>query len=146
MSAEKKLSFHALPAGLPRNWQIENSLIGYLMQDSPFQFCGHQKALLTLYSSLWSATDVPSYSCISKRTKSVEIKYRTKSHGLVAHVVIDSTCLKVYGEGEWKNRKHDKEKRRTQRKLNLAVDSSTHEVVSAEVTLVNIADNEVLPT
>jgi hypothetical protein len=47
----------------------------------------------------------------------------------------------VYGEGEWKTHKHGKEKRRTWRKLHLAVD-----VVSAEASLVNVADNEVLPT
>lgn len=54
----------------------------------------------------------PDYSCISKRAKTVEIKYRLPSHGPVAHLVIDATGLKVYGEGEWKIRKHGKEKRR----------------------------------
>lgn len=67
----------------------------------------------------------PSYSCISKRAKTVEIKYRAKSHGPVAHVLIDLTGLKVDGEGEWKTRKHGKEKRRIWRKLHLAVDSNT---------------------
>jgi hypothetical protein len=37
--------------------------------------------------------------------------------------VIDSTGLKVFGEGEWKVRKHGKERRRIWRKLHLAVDS-----------------------
>ena len=46
-------------------------------------------------------------SCISKRAKTVEIKYRLPSHGPVAHLVIDATGLKVYGEGEWKIRKLD---------------------------------------
>ena len=108
------------------------------------------RALEGFTNSIFQLMDVPltspSYSCISKRAKSVEIKYRAKSHGPVSHVVIDSTGLKVYGEGEWKTRKHGKEKRRTWRKLHLAVDSNTHEIVSAEVTLVNVADNEVLPT
>ena len=36
--------------------------------------------------------------------------------GPVTHLVIDSTGLKVYGEGEWKMRKHGKEKRRVWRK------------------------------
>jgi len=108
------------------------------------------RALEGFTNSVFQLMDVPltspSYSCISKRAKTVEIKYRAKSRGPVAHVVIDSTGLKVYGEGEWKTRKHGKEKRRTWRKLHLAVDSNTHEIVSAEVTLVNVADNEVLPT
>lgn len=88
----------------------------------------------------------PDYSCISKRAKTVEINYRAPSKGTVTHLVIDSTGLKVYGEGEWKMRKHGKEKRRVWRKLHLAVDAATHAIVAAESSLENIADNEVLPT
>ncbi len=55
----------------------------------------------------------PDYSCISKRAKTVEVKYRNPSRGPVAHLVVDSTGLKVYGEGEWKTCKHGTEKRRT---------------------------------
>lgn len=88
----------------------------------------------------------PDYSCISKRANTVEINYRAPSKGPVTHLVIDSTGLKVYGEGEWKMRKHGKEKRRVWRKLHLAVDATTHAIVAAETSLENIADNEVLPT
>lgn len=88
----------------------------------------------------------PSYSCISKRAKTVEVQYRLPSRGPVAHVVIDATGLKVFGEGEWKMRKHGKEKRRVWRKLHLAIDASTHEVISAVVSLDSVGDNEVLPT
>ncbi len=49
----------------------------------------------------------------------------------MAHLVIDATGLKVYGEGEWKIRKHGKEKRRVWRKLHLAVDAATHAIVAA---------------
>jgi hypothetical protein len=104
------------------------------------------RALGGFTNSVFVPLNSPSCSYISKRAKALEIKYRAKSHGPVAHVVIDSTGLKVYGEGEWKTRKHGKEKRRTWRKLHLAIDSSTHEIVSAEVTLLSVADNEVLPT
>ena len=40
-------------------------------------------------------------------------------------IVIDSTGLKVYGEGEWKVRKHGYSKRRTWRKLHLGCDPKT---------------------
>jgi len=72
------------------------------------------------------------YSCISKRAKTVEIKYRNPSSGSISLLVVDATGLKVYGEGEWKTRKHGTEKRRTWRKLPLAGDSATLEVISAE--------------
>ena len=57
------------------------------------------------------------YSIISKRAKTVEIKYRNQSRGIIRHIVIDSTSLKVFGEGEWKVKMHGSEKRRTWRKL-----------------------------
>lgn len=41
-------------------------------------------------------------------------------------------------------RKHGKEKRRVWRKLHLAIDSSTHEVISAVVSLESVVDNEAL--
>lgn len=101
-------------------------------------------------NSMFKLMDVPlqspDYTSISKRAKTVEVKYRNPCRGSVAHLVVDATGLKVYGEGEWKTRKHGKEKRRTWRKLHLAIDANTHEVVAAEVSLVNVGDNEVLPT
>jgi hypothetical protein len=50
------------------------------------------------------------------------------------HLVIDSTGLKVYGEGEWKQRIHGKQKRRTWRKLHLGVDSGTGEPAAVTLT------------
>ena len=59
----------------------------------------------------------PDYNVSSKRAKTVDIRVPRPSQGPVAHLVIDATGLKVYGEGEWKIRKHGKEKRRVWRKL-----------------------------
>lgn len=88
----------------------------------------------------------PDYTCISKRSKTLQVRYRNKSKGSIRHIAINSTGLKVFGEGEWKVKKHGNEKRRTSRKLHLAVDLDTHEVISAEVSLVNVGDSEVLLT
>ena len=44
------------------------------------------------------------------------------------HWVVDSTGLKIFGEGEWKNRKQGKSKRRKWRKLHVCVDSITGEI------------------
>ncbi len=54
--------------------------------------------------------------------------------GVKSHTVIDSTGLKVFGEGEWKVKKHGRERRRIWRKLHLAVDSKTHEMGSSQKT------------
>jgi hypothetical protein len=60
------------------------------------------------------------------------------------HVVVDSTGMKVYGEGEWKTRQHGIGKRRTWRKLHLGVDEATGEIVAMVVTTNDVADGEVL--
>lgn len=70
----------------------------------------------------------PDYSSVSRWAKSVSIPLKSPTRGEIAHLVIDSTGLKVFGEGEWKVKKHGKEKRRVWRKLHLAVDAGTHEV------------------
>ncbi|CAI1844810.1 Uncharacterised protein [Serratia proteamaculans] len=44
----------------------------------------------------------PDYSCVSRRAKSVNIPFKTPTRGEIAHLVIDYTGLKVFGEGEWK--------------------------------------------
>ena len=108
------------------------------------------RALQGFIDSIFELLDVPltspDYTCISKRSKTVQVKFRNKSRGAIRHIAIDSTGLKVFGEGEWKVKKHGAEKRRTWRKLHLAVDVDTHETISAEVSLVNVGDSEVLPT
>ncbi len=39
----------------------------------------------------------PDYSCVSRRAKSVNISFKTPTRGEIAHLVIDSTGLKVFG-------------------------------------------------
>lgn len=64
----------------------------------------------------------PHYSCISKRAKTVNVAFKTKTKATIQHLAIDATGLKVYGEGEWKVKKHGTDgKRRVWRKLHLAV-------------------------
>ncbi len=108
------------------------------------------RALESFINSLFYLINMPlsspGYSCISKRAQTVDIKYRNPCRGPITHLVVDAIGLKVYGEGEWKMRKHGKEKRRTWRKLHIAIGTRTHEVIAAEVSMVNVADNEVLPT
>jgi hypothetical protein len=44
----------------------------------------------------------PDYTSVSRRAKSVNVSFKTFTRGEIAHLVIDSTGLKVFGEGEWK--------------------------------------------
>ena len=87
----------------------------------------------------------PDYTSVSKRAKSVNVSFKTFTRGEIAHLVIDSTGLKVFGEGEWKVKKHGQERRRIWRKLHLAVDSNTHEIICADLSLNNVTDSEAFP-
>ncbi|MCG8704042.1 IS5 family transposase [Vibrio vulnificus] len=88
----------------------------------------------------------PHYTCISRRAKQVEVSFKPQTSGVIRHLAIDATALKVYGEGEWKVKKHGTDgKRRVWRKLHLAVDTNTHEIIAAELSLSNVTDAEVLP-
>ena len=49
---------------------------------------------------------VADYSRLSKRRTSLEVKRPRQATGKALHLVIDSTGMKVYGEGEWKVRQH----------------------------------------
>ncbi len=60
------------------------------------------------------------------------------------HVVVDSTGVKVYGEGEWKVRQHGVDKRRTWRKLHIGVNEATGEILSAVASTNNLSDDEAL--
>ncbi|TNV11487.1 IS5 family transposase [Buttiauxella sp. B2] len=99
--------------------------------------------------SIFALMDIPlrcpDYTSVSKRAKSVDVSFKTPTRGEIAHLVIDFTGLKVFCEGEWKVKKHGKELRRIWRKLHLAVDAKTHEVVCADLSLNNVTDAEVFP-
>lgn len=87
----------------------------------------------------------PDYRSVSKRAKSVNVHFKTLTRGEIAHLVIDATGLKGFGKGELKVRKHGQERRRTWRKLHLAVDSKTHEIICADLSLNNVTDSEAFP-
>ncbi|EOX4789513.1 IS5 family transposase [Vibrio alginolyticus] len=108
------------------------------------------RALQGLIDSVFRLAQIPlscpHYSCISRRAKDVDVSFKTKTKGPIQHLAIDATGLKVYGEGEWKVKKHGTDgKRRVWRKLHLAVDTSTHEIIAAELSLSTVTDAEVLP-
>ncbi|RQS38894.1 IS5 family transposase, partial [Burkholderia sp. Bp8986] len=52
--------------------------------------------------------------------------------------------VKVYGEGEWKVRQHGYSKRRTWRKVHLALDANTAQIRAALMPHQDVADGDVL--
>jgi transposase len=68
-----------------------------------------------------------------------------KSSHLQLHLLVDSTGLKIYGEGEWLDQKHGIRSRRRWRKLHLGVDADTHEIVAVELTSDDVGDISEMP-
>jgi len=87
----------------------------------------------------------PDYTTLSRRARLLRLSLAPSRAGEIRHLVIDSTGLKLFGEGEWRVRVHGWAKRRTWRKLHLSVDASTHGVVAALVTEKEVIDSRVLP-
>lgn len=85
---------------------------------------------------------VPDYTLLCKRSKDIAIDLALTSSNEPKHVVLDSTGLKVYGEGEWKVRQHGYSKRRTWRKLHLSVDENSQELQAVVLTEAGVDDAE----
>lgn len=87
---------------------------------------------------------VPDHSTLPKRAKTLQVKLPKKSRGPL-NVVLDSTGLKIYGEGEWKVRKHGYSKRRTWRRLHLGADTETGEIQAVLLTENHVSDDTAVP-
>jgi hypothetical protein len=89
---------------------------------------------------------VPDYTTFCVRAEEIEIKIRAAvASGEPLHLLVDSTGLKIYGEGEWKMRTHGKTKKRTWRKLHLMIDEATQQIVIADLTKNSTGDQEHIP-
>ncbi len=88
---------------------------------------------------------VPDYTTLCRRRRSLEVALPRRNQREPLHMVVDSTGIKVYGEGEWKVRQHGWSRRRTWRKLHIGVDQATHELVAALVSTNSVKDSQVLP-
>lgn len=86
----------------------------------------------------------PHYSTLSRRAAQLEVKLPRPGTGPL-HLAVDSTGVKLYGEGEWKVRLHGADRRRTWRKLHLLVDHRTHEAVACSMTEQYVLDRRELP-
>ncbi len=97
----------------------------------------------SLFCIMGLELEVPDYTLIQKRGTKLDVTpYSAPCGGIV--IAVDSTGLKVYGEGEWKVRKHGYSKRRTWRKLHLGVDPATGFIHCHSLTLNDVDDGSEL--
>ncbi len=87
----------------------------------------------------------PHYSVFSRRAKGLHIAMRKLlKPGEKINVVFDSTGVKVFGEGEWKVRKHGYSKRRTWRKVHVGMCADSGQVLVSAVSSNNVTDEEAM--
>jgi len=97
----------------------------------------------SLFAQLRLDLPVPDHTTLCKRARRVPVALPRRATGAL-DVVLDSTGLKVYGEGEWKVRQHGASKRRTWRKLHLALDPTSGEIQAAMLSDNGVADAQMV--
>jgi hypothetical protein len=83
---------------------------------------------------------VPDHTTLSKRGKDLKVNLPKKANQKLS-IVMDSTGLKIYGEGEWKVRQHGVSKRRTWRKLHIGANPEDGEIQAVVLTKNSISDD-----
>ena len=86
---------------------------------------------------------VPDHSTLSKRAKTLKVRLPKKTKRSM-NLVLDSTGLKLYGEGEWKVRKHGYSKHRTWRKLHVGANPDNGEIQVVVLTENSVSDGDVV--
>jgi hypothetical protein len=99
--------------------------------------------MLSIFELLGIGVSVPDHSTLSRRGKDLKVALPKKVNGHL-DIVMDSTGLKIYGEGEWKVRTHGKSKRRTWRKLHIGVDPKSGEIQAMALTSNSVSDDQMV--
>ena len=108
-------------------------VLGIVYHQALRQTTGFVASLLKMLGH--GAYQIPDYTTLCRRQSCLSVAVSKALTGTSKlDIAIDSTGLKVFGEGEWKVRKHGASKRRTWRKLTIAIDVATQEIVSVALT------------
>ena len=90
--------------------------------------------LRSIAEVLGIAIAIPDHTTLSQRSGGLTTLPKHIEGAEPLHLLVDSTGLKIYGEGEWLDQKHGIRSRRRWRKLHLGMDSATHEIVAVALT------------
>ena len=88
---------------------------------------------------------VPDFSTLCRRQKTVSIQIPFRRAGGDLNLLVDSTGVKMRGDGEWQVRRHGPGRRRQWRKVHLAMDTATGDIRGVEFTFSQRGDSPVLP-
>lgn len=89
---------------------------------------------------------IPDYTTMNRRSNGLNVSLSASGNGRITDLVVDSTGLKVYGEGEWKVRKYGAGKHRTWMKLHIAAEATSQQIEAVTLTPNSVDDaTEVKP-
>lgn len=149
MSEEVFSGWYGSPSGkrgAPRRYSdiaIQFALTLRVLFNLPLRGCeGFVEDVLML---LGMDLECPDYTTLCRRAKTLSVRLPQIRNGEHIRLAVDSSGLKIYGEGEWKVRQHGVGKRRTWRKLHIGVDTDTGEIMVGALTTAGVHDSEVLP-
>ena len=103
-----------------------------------------QGLLQSIMAMLEIDLPVPNYSTFCRRQQSLIAVLEKEASQKNMVLAIDSTGLKVFGEGEWKVRMHGYNFRRVWRKLHLAIDVKTQQIEAVAFSTNDFKDGELL--
>lgn len=97
--------------------------------------------IASLFELMGLSLPVPNYTTLSRRRASLQVALQRLSRRLAVlcastgvgegvHLVVDGTGLKIYGEGEWKVKKHGTFQRRRWLSVSLGIDAHSGEIVA----------------
>jgi len=96
------------------------------------------EGLFRFLGKLMGIPRIPSYTQVSRRMKTVTLPKELSSKNHVTDLILDTTGLKVCGEGEWCAKRYGGKSKWV--KLHVAIDPGTGKLVMAEVTQKHVHD------
>ena len=100
------------------------------------------EGLFQFLAKLMNIPNIPSYTQVCRRMRSIQLPQELMNKKNITDLVLDTTGLKVYGEGEWCAKRYGGKSKWV--KLHVAIDKKSGKLILAEVTREHIHDTAYL--
>lgn len=91
------------------------------------------------------ALPVPSFQQIQRRAKTLRLSKKV-SKKQPTDIVMDASGIKIYGEGEWQQERRKQRGKKQWKKIHVAIDPDTGEIVMEDITDSDCHDSTMLPS
>src|SRR3954465_6339838 len=102
-------------------------------------------AMRSIVALLGLDLPIPDHTTFSRRGGGLAVLPQHVERNEPLHLLVDSTGVKIYGEGKRLDQKHGVWSRRRWRKPHLAVDANTQEIAAVELTPDDVGDVSAFP-